>query len=308
VTSNPFKQTKATWLVELEILFKFIEELTTIFEPLTSFLSVFEVTAGPSYESLPTDIWKLQLFFEESPNQQLIENILKEFAEHHNIDKIEFSTTLVDDRDWVKQVQENSPPLNIPGYFIYGSHYKGNYPSCSYPILIDAGRAFGSGSHETTSGCLEAFNLLAKNFKFKNMLDMGAGSAILAIAMAKTWKNKVNAVDIDSQAVQIATRNVSINHVKKYVSSAQSNGYKSRVVKQYGPYDLVAANILAKPLVKFAHELRNNLRKNGTVVLAGLLTRQERMVISAHVQQKIFLTKRIKKGAWSILILSKKSL
>ncbi len=136
------------------------------------------------------------------------------------------------------------------------------------------------------------------------MLDMGCGTAILAIAIAKLWHNPVLAVDVDAVSVQVARENCRGNRVYKLVRAEVSDGYRNPLVGRCGRYDLIVANILARPLMMLAKDLRNNLAPGGVAVLSGLLAKQEAMVLAAHRAQGLYLEERIVKDEWHTLIIS----
>lgn len=302
---NPFKQSSAVWVVELNVPFAVVEQFIDHLSAFADSVSCFEEIASASFESRPTDIWKLQLYAQQKPDETVLKEQVALLAASVSIPLPAVSLHNLPDHDWVSQVQENFPPLHIGRYFIHGSHYKGTLPHASYALEIDAGRAFGTGEHETTSACLEAITWLAKRRRFHHVLDMGCGSGILAIAMAATWRSHVTAVDIDEQAVHITYKNAALNRVLAFMQSGCSNGYHSRLVKLQAPYDLIVSNILAKPLVAFAPDLARNLEADGFAVLSGLLKYQEPKVLAAHVAQGLKLVKRIERNSWSTLILQK---
>jgi ribosomal protein L11 methyltransferase len=291
-SSNPFRQTNNTWLVEFIIENNLIIHLEAELETLSATQSMVEIE--------DTNLWLMQLYFDVCPDldkiEQFIANILGSCPK--------LSLTIIDDIDWVKEVQKNFPPLNIGKFFIYGSHYKGALPVSKIKIIIDAARAFGTGEHATTTGCLQAISYLHRKYKFDNILDVGTGTGILAIAASKAFKAKVVAIDIDYQAVKISHNNILINQSAKYISCFASNGYDSINVKKNAKYDLIIANILAKPLKKMARNLKNNLRDSGIAVLSGLLVSQERLVLSAHHLQGLKIIKILRINGWSTLILS----
>ncbi|NBO19436.1 MAG: 50S ribosomal protein L11 methyltransferase, partial [Proteobacteria bacterium] len=165
---------------------------------------------------------------------------------------------------------------------------------------------FGSGEHGTTSCCLKALEWLSKSKSPRSLLDMGTGSGILAIAAAKLWRVPVVAVDLDPVAVRVTQENVRINREQMLVKSAVSDGYSGDMVKKNAPYDIIVANILARPLIELAPELAKNLSGNGYAVLSGLLTSQEQQVLAAHVMQGLKLEKRFVDGEWCTLVLHKR--
>lgn len=205
--------------------------------------------------------------------------------------------------DWVTQTYLSFPPIRAGRFFVYGSHHKRPVPAGCVGLLIEAAMAFGSGEHATTQGCLRALSDLHKSFPIERALDMGCGSGILSFAAAKLWRKPVVAVDIDALSVEIATENARLNRVNKLVTCRHGNGYSTPIVGHKGPYDLIVANILARPLARMAPSLRRHLRPGGYAVLSGLLARQEKLVIAAHRRQGLKLVRRYRIGEWNTLVL-----
>jgi ribosomal protein L11 methyltransferase len=206
-------------------------------------------------------------------------------------------------RDWVRENQESFPPRRIGRYFVHGSHHCGGVPAGTIGLLIDAATAFGTGEHASTEGCLRALDGLARRRRRRRILDMGTGTGILAIAAAKTFARNVLAVDIDPGSVRVARENARRNGVARGVSAFGSPGFRSRRVRAHRPYDLVLANILARPLALMARDLRCALAPGGVAVLAGLIDWQESYVLAAHRMQRLRLIGRIAVDGWRTLIL-----
>lgn len=213
----------------------------------------------------------------------------------------EIEIAAVPDKNWVLESQRQLAPIKAGQFFVHGSHFAGKPPRGSIAIEIDAGLAFGTGRHETTRGCLLALVRLAKERKFRRPLDLGTGSGILAIAMAKLWNVDVLASDNDPQATKVARENAALNGVGDRVRVATGAGYAAPVVRDGGPYDLVTANILARPLMRLAPGLARHLAPKGIALLSGLLTEQEDMVLEAHRKVGLDLQWRIRLGEWSVL-------
>lgn len=206
--------------------------------------------------------------------------------------------------DWVSRVQKDFPPFTCGPFYVYGSHAVQPKPQGSLPLLIDAAAAFGTGEHATTAGCLLA---LAGEKKLRtrttHVLDMGCGTAILAIGAARLWKNaRITACDNDPVAVKVSAHNLKVNRIAARSKAFVSDGYKAGRVRQQR-YPVIVANILAKPLMKMAHKASQRMEADGTLILSGLLNSQEPMVLSAHRAQGRYLKKRIRRGQWSVLIL-----
>lgn len=206
--------------------------------------------------------------------------------------------------DWLQHVHDNFPPLEIGRFFVYGSHYDGEKPANLVPLQIDAATAFGSGEHETTRSCMEAFEQLARQHSFENALDMGCGSGILAIAMQKIWPGiKLAAVDIDPESIVVTKRHAAFNNIS--LEAQAGDGYHTPLAQENAPYDLVACNILSGPLVEMSGDLCNALKPGGFAVLSGLLKRQREEVIGAHQRAGLALAGVIEDGDWAALIMRK---
>jgi ribosomal protein L11 methyltransferase len=182
-------------------------------------------------------------------------------------------------------------------------HDRGAVPPSAVALRIEAGAAFGTGHHGTTVGCLTAFDQLLKAKRFPKVLDVGAGTGVLAIAAARTGSKVAVGTDIDPVSVRIARDNAAINKVDaRFVHAA---GLNHRMVAEHGPYDLVFANILAGPLVFLAQDIKGALRPGGLAILSGLLRTQERRVKAAYLSRGFRVKRRIHRDAWATLVLER---
>jgi ribosomal protein L11 methyltransferase len=207
------------------------------------------------------------------------------------------------ERDWLAENRRAFPPLRIGRFFIHGSHHRGRPPPGAIDIEIDAATAFGTGEHPSTRGCLLALDALARRpRRLRRPLDMGTGSGVLAVAAAKSLRGRVLGSDIDCDAARVARHHVRRNGLAGRVRIVCAPGYRSQTV-QRSRYDLILANILARPLALMARDLKRSLAPGGVAILAGLLARQEAMVISAHRAQGLALQRRFIIEGWSTLIL-----
>jgi ribosomal protein L11 methyltransferase len=208
----------------------------------------------------------------------------------------------VAERDWLAENRRAFPPQRIGRFFIHGSHWRDKPPAGSIAIEIDAATAFGTGEHPSTRGCLVAFDRLAKARRFRHPRDIGTGSGILAIAAAKALRRRVAASDIDPVSVRVARHHARRNGMAASVrADAASGAGRSR------GHDLVFANILARPLVLMARDLARVTAPGGTVILSGLLRRQEAGVLAAYRRQLLALAGRVVIDGWSTLILRRKT-
>jgi ribosomal protein L11 methyltransferase len=210
---------------------------------------------------------------------------------------------LLPDQDWIRLSQEGLPPVRAGRFFVYGAHDRGKVPSGVIPIRIEAGLAFGTGHHETTALCLTAMSDLAKERRFANVLDLGTGTGLLAIGAAKLWKKRVLASDIDAVAVVVARDNARANGVSPLVHAETADGLVHPALAHGAPYDLLIANILASPLTLLAPQIARAVTRRSIVILSGLLTWQENLVLSFYRPHDMVLRRTLRDGPWSALVL-----
>lgn len=235
------------------------------------------------------------------------EELLERIARLARVSGKDIAPSIVplEETNWEEKIIHDFPPLSIGRFYVAGSHLQQEAPVASVPLVIDASAAFGTGEHGTTEGCLRAIEALCKQRDFFRMMDMGCGTAILALGMFALTKRKVMAIDNDPVAVRVAREHVRMNKAVRFIRCDVGNGYKHRPARGRAPYDLLVANILARPLMRMAHEAAQHLAPNGVMVLSGLLNEQEPMVLAAHRAQGLYLRKRLRVGKWSILVLAR---
>ena len=205
--------------------------------------------------------------------------------------------------NWLEVYAKTSPPLHIGRFYIYGSHDRlSPKPHGSIPLWVDAATAFGSGEHATTSGCLKALQRIKPHFLAHKILDMGCGTGILALAAQKLWPGaSVFAGDIDPEAVRVARLNMTRNQASIY--SGTVTGFKSRWIQEKGPYDIILANILAKPLRHMAADMRSVAVPGTRVILSGLLVSQEKWVFDMYHLMGFKVLFMIRLYGWSTICL-----
>ncbi len=209
------------------------------------------------------------------------------------------------DQDWIRLSQEGLPPVRAGRFFVYGAHDAGQVPPSVIPMKIEAGLAFGTGHHETTALCLATLSDLAKRRRYRNVLDLGCGTGLLAIGAAKLWRRRVLATDIDPVAIEVTADNARANGIAPLVQAATADGLTHPAVRGRAPFDLIVANILAGPLTFLAPAIARALAKGGTLVLSGLLAGQENLVVSFYRPHGLILRARHRDGPWSALVLEK---
>ena len=262
-------------------------------------ISSFEQDSGP--------IWRVEALFADEPSRDALTSHLTGGLGREKASAMGLTIEPMPDRDWVTESLAGFPPIPVAGFWIHGSH---NEPpdKTRIPILIDAGPAFGSGEHATTEGCLLAIDALAGKRTVARALDMGCGSGILAIAMAKRWPDAVIlGVDNDAPSVRFAREASDMNNVTGTVRIAEGDGYRAPEVAELGPFDVIAANILFRPLVAMAPDLADNLVPDGVAILSGLLVDQATRVIAAHEDHGLSLEDRHDLRGWATLVLEKRS-
>jgi ribosomal protein L11 methyltransferase len=205
---------------------------------------------------------------------------------------------------WLQRTHEAFPEQLVGSRFaIRGTHLTGPPAPGRLAIVLDAAVAFGSGEHGSTRGCLRALEFSAYR-RPRRVLDLGTGSGILAMAAAKMLRRKVLATDIDPWSVRMARENAARNGLGNRLRCLRADGWDSPAVRA-GGYDLVFANILARPLCRMARHLAAALAPGGTAILAGLLDTQARWVLAAHRRHGLALERTLREGKWATLVLRK---
>jgi ribosomal protein L11 methyltransferase len=248
--------------------------------------------------------WAVTALYRGQPDIGTLKTGLALVAAAHGIAEPVLDIAPLPPADWLAEAYAGFPARHIERFYVHGSHVPA--PSGGLiPLHIDAATAFGSGEHATTEGCLRAISDLARRGTYVGRaLDMGTGSGILAIAIAKLFPTaRIFAVDIDSESARVAALNARLNTVGARIRAVQGNGYRSPLAALGPRFDVITANILARPLVRMAPALRRRLAPGGIAILSGLLRRQEAAVLGAHMAMGLRLVGRKPIGDWTTLIL-----
>lgn len=249
------------------------------------------------------DLWAVQALYELEPAR----NEVKQALAFAGIEEVELDISQLPDTDWVRESLAGLAPVVAGRLFVHGSHDRAARPVGAISLEIDAGLAFGTGHHHTTRGCLLALQNALKTIKPGNILDVGCGSGVLAIAAARLTRSPAIASDIDPEAVTVARANVAINQVGPLVRCIDAGGLHHPQIRQAAPYDLIFANILAGPLIQLAPDLASALSRGGRLILAGLTSDQARQVLAAYLARGLICVERIDLEGWAILTLAQKT-
>lgn len=209
---------------------------------------------------------------------------------------------VVADDDWVRRSLEGLAPVQAGRFFVHGSHDRSRRPPHGISVEIDAGLAFGTGHHATTRGCLVALERLLKGGRVEKVLDVGCGTGVLAIAAAKATRGRVLASDIDAEAVTVARRNARVNGVPS-LRVVVADGLSGPLIASHAPFDLVFANILARPLVRLARPMSLRAGATAWLVLSGISGDQERWIEAAYRPFGFVVGLRHREAGWSTLML-----
>ena len=178
---------------------------------------------------------KLQIWFHDAPDSNFIDEIAARALSQP--EQADIQLEFVPEHDWLAENRKSFPPLTIGCFWIYGSHVTAPAPKTLLPILIDAAQAFGSGTHPTTEGCLRALSDIRQQRKRpKKILDMGCGSAILAIAASHLFPGaSVMAADNDTISVRTAAENRRLNNISpRQMKTVLSAGFPIRRCQKTG--------------------------------------------------------------------------
>lgn len=263
--------------------------------PAPTGVGVFEIEDGAG-------LWEVGGYFLEPPDTVLLEVLATAFGARP------FAVSDLPEVDWVAHVRRELSPVDAGRFFVFGSHDADRVPPGRVPLQIEATVAFGTGHHGTTLGCLLAFDrLLAAGWRPGRVVDIGCGTAVLAMAAAATLPQaQVIASDIDRVAVDVAQANVAINGLEGRVDCLEAAGLDHPRLSGAAPFDLIFANILKGPLIDLAPAIAGHLAPGGRAILSGLLAVQADAVTDPYVTAGLCLESRDDSGEWSTLVLQRR--
>lgn len=296
-----------SWKVTLPCTRAEAEALTDDMGPLADLSSAPVLTSSEAEPDNP-DRWTIEAYFDRKPTQKIVALL------HAMIPSAASAEPIVErlrEENWVVLSQAGLEPVTAGRFHI---RHKPDEPELQDHVnyMIPASTAFGTGQHETTSGCLLMLERLSRaGARFRNVADIGTGTGLLAFAMLELWPQaRAIASDIDPVSIDVTAENAVANGIPLGRSPGQlalavAGGVAHQTIQARGPYDLLVANILAGPLIELAPSLSACVGQRDTLVLAGLIDSQAARVTAAYARQGMRLVERIDQGAWPILRLRK---
>ncbi len=230
--------------------------------------------------------WLVEAYFGFAPDEETVRALIAVASDERTATAAAFGLT--EKRDWVANALAGLAPVRAGRFLVHGAHDRAKVSPNDIGIEIEAGLAFGTGHHGTTRGCLLHFDRLLKRRRPRHVLDVGCGAGVLAIAAAKALRRKMRLGDIDPVAVAVANANARLNGVGEFCKAVVSRGVESSVLRAGAPYDLVFANILAKPLRLLAPSLAAVLTPDGDAIVSGLLLSDVPSVLASWRAQTSF--------------------
>lgn len=246
------------------------------------------------------ETWRLDAYMEDEPGPEMLAAIRALVPSAAGATPVVEALTA---EDWVTLSQAGLEPIREGRFVVHTSAHPAEAPEGGRAFLIDAGRAFGTGHHATTSGCLAMLDALADE-RFAAVIDIGTGTGLLAFAARHLWPAaRVVATDIDPAAIDVTRTNMAVNAVYG-IDLIVADGALDAAITAGVPYALVIANVLAGPLVSMAPELAAIAGPRATIILAGLLETQRRQVEAAYVACGCRRVAMDRRGDWTILRLA----
>ena len=242
--------------------------------------------------------WEVGAYFHDRPDEisiLILENAFKADG---------FAISEIPETDWVTKVKRELSPVEAGQFFVFGKHDSHKLPKDRVGLLIEASMAFGTGHHGTTKGCLLALDkLVTLGKKIDEVIDIGCGTAVLAMAVGKVSSSRIIASDVDQVAVEVALANLKANNLENRIACIQATGFEDTQIRTNAPFDLIFANILKPPLLDLAPCIRRYLKSGGHAIISGILDLQAIEIIEAYRQNDLEVQDRIDIGEWVTLTL-----
>jgi len=273
------------------------------FDPADTAAAAFEVDSNPLASAAHASHWTVEVFFGRAPDEATVRALVATAAGAQVAQALVFER--VAERDWVQTSLDGLAPVRAGRFLVHGAHARGDVRPNDLALEIEAALAFGTGHHGTTRGCLILLDAVLKRRWPARILDIGTGTGVLAMAAAKALKHPVAASDIDGVAVETARANARRNGAAAWVRPVMARGAWHSQLRRGAPYDLILANILARPLRLLAPSLASLAAPHAELILSGLLAGDVAGLLSAYRAQGFALARRLYLDGWATLLLSR---
>lgn len=260
-------------------------------------------TAASAFEAPGGAHWTLEVFFSAAPDEAAVRALVAAAVGEAIAADVEFSQ--VEQRNWVARSLEGLAPVRAGRFVVFGAHARDQVRVNDIGLEIEAALAFGTGHHGTTRGCLLMLERVLKQRRPRRVVDIGCGTGVLALAAARALRQSVAAGDIDADSVASARQNARINRAAAWVRPVVARGLRHGALRAGAPYDLIFANILARPLRLLAPAVARAAAPGALLILSGLLARDVAGVRSAYAAQGFFVAGRLNLEGWATLLLSR---
>jgi ribosomal protein L11 methyltransferase len=255
-----------------------------------------DLAIGTTEVDEKADRWEASVYMMRADEDEVLRRFAETIGEGYP--GLVITREVLPDIDWIAKSLEGLKPVRAGRFLVHGSHDRDKARPGDLAIEIDAGQAFGTGHHGTTAGCLETIARVMRAHPPRNALDLGTGSGVLAIGVRKLVNIPVLATDIDPVAVRVAAENVRLNGIVQGITLETAPGFHSSAFRRHGPFDLIIANILARPLIRMAPQLATHLAPGGDVILSGILASQRWKVIAAYNGAGLAHVRTIWRNGW----------
>ncbi|MBN9083488.1 MAG: ribosomal protein L11 methyltransferase [Rhizobiales bacterium 62-17] len=273
--------------------------IVEMFDPADAAASAFELEENT--QDWKSGDWIVEAYFGDPPDEDYVRSLVETVAGADAAKAVVFS--LIEQRDWIAASLEGLAPVRAGRFLVHGSHDRGKAAPNDIALEIEAALAFGTGHHGTTRGCLLMLDWVLKRRRPKDILDVGTGTGVLALAAARALRQPIMAGDIDPIAVEATKANAVLNGARPWVEAFTARGVLHPSLRMSGPYDLIFANILARPLRQMAPDIAAVATDNAEIILSGLLSRDVPGVLSSYGAQGFALVRRIDLEGWATLLM-----
>lgn len=269
------------------------------FDPAETAAAAFEEKS--STESWAATPWLVEIYFGHPPDEDNVRALVAIAIGEEMAQKIEFGQ--VQQKDWVAASLEGLNAVRAGRFLVHGSHDRARVKANDIGLEIEAALAFGTGHHGTTRGCLLFIDEILKRRRPRRAIDVGCGTGVLSLGLARALRQTIFAGDIDADAVAAARENAELNGAGPWLRPVQAKGVAHPELYKAGAYDLILANILAKPLRQLAPSLARIAAPDADIVLSGMLARDVPGVLAAYRAQGFYLAKRRDLEGWASILL-----